>query len=170
MERSKEFDLRTEGKFNVLLQRMRREDMSVFYRRAKCYYQTYRTAEDKVRELFQVFCDSHPEVLSGEKYGLSKEWSAEEEAHFGNLINVGVQLERKRKKILDAFIASMREWRKRARLGASAESSEEAGVSSLSSEERTCDVADGARGVEGGGAQVQSASVHPESPQFRLCL
>ena len=38
MERSKEFDLRTEGKFNVLLQRMRREDRSVFFRRAKRYY------------------------------------------------------------------------------------------------------------------------------------
>ena len=154
MERSKEFDLRTEGKFNVLLQRMRREDRSVFYRRAKRYYQIHRTADDKVKELFREFCDSHPEVLSGEKHGLSKRWSAEEEAHFVDLINVGARLERKKQKVLEAFIMSMREWRKRARRGESAESSEEAGVSSLSSEERTCDVADRARGAEGSCAQV----------------
>ena len=93
---------------------MRREDRSVFFRRAKRYYRMYRTAEDKVRKLFQVFCDAHPEVLSGEKYGLSKEWSSEEEVYFGDLINVGVQLERKQQKVVDAFIVSMREFRKRA--------------------------------------------------------
>ena len=61
-----------------------------------------------------MFCDAHPEVLNGEKYGLSKEWSAEEEVYFGDLINVGVQLERKQQKILDDFVVSMREYRKRA--------------------------------------------------------
>ena len=103
---------------------------------------------------------------------MSKEWSAEEEANFGDLINVGVRLEKKKQKVLDAFVVSMREWQKRvsrenkiafglslladvvaettARLGASAESSGEAGISGLSSEERTCDVADRARGAGGG--------------------
>ena len=61
---------------------------------------------------------------------------------------------------------SMREWRKRARLGALVESSgEESGVSSLSSEERTCEVVDGARGAGGSCAQVQSAPVHPKPSQ-----
>ena len=59
---------------------------------------------------------------------------------------------KQQQKVLDAFIMSMREWRKQARLGASAKSGVESGVSSLSSE-------------EGGCAQVQSASVYPESSQ-----
>ena len=45
---------------------------------------------------------------------------------------------KKQQKVLDAFIMSMREWRKRARLGASVESGVESGVSSLSSEEGGC--------------------------------
>ena len=74
MEQSKEIDLPTEGKLNVL-QCMRKEDRSFLYRRVKRYYWTYRTAEAQVRKLFQVFCDALTEVLSGERYRVSKGWS-----------------------------------------------------------------------------------------------
>ena len=74
MEQSKEIDLPTEGKLNVL-QCMHKEDRSLLYRRVKRYYWTYRTAEAKVRKLFQVFCDALTEVLCGERYRVSKGWS-----------------------------------------------------------------------------------------------
>ena len=74
MEQSKEIDLPTEGKLNVL-QCMHKEDRSLLYRRVKRYYWTYRTAEAQVRKLFQVFCDALTEVLSGERYRVSKGWS-----------------------------------------------------------------------------------------------